>query len=703
MKYSAQAQKQLFELSKILIQKKLSAADLDDLIKVLHFHEYKYYIENNSIISDQEYDVLFHGLRALEEANPLLIRTDSPTQRVASDLTESFESVDHLTPMLSLGNAYNLEDLKEFNKQLVKLCQQDDLDYFIEPKFDGGSIALVYENDLLVRGATRGNGVQGDDITVNARTMNSVPLSAAFSKYNIHKVELRGEVVIRKDVFDQKNLDRQKEGKALFANARNAATGGLRMKSPQEVAKRGLEAFIFQVALAEDKDGNNILEEQSTHSATMQMLSDLGFKIDVNASKRFNNIEDTWSFAEALEKKRESYPYEIDGMVIKLDHLALQRKCGMTGHHPRWAVALKFQAKQATTTLLDVEYQVGKVGSITPVAKVEPVHLAGVTISSISLHNADFIEQKDLRIGDTVVIERAGDVIPYIVKSLEELRDGSEDPIVFPRFCPIPKGGGDVALVRAEGEAAWRCPSCNCGRQDVQKIIFHVSKDAMDIDGFGKSYVERFNQEGWLNDFSDVYNLDYTKISQLEGFGERSAKKLEQAIDQAKKKPLSRILYSLSIHHLGKKVSKLLAMELKDARDLKDWTLENFTEIKDVGPVVANNVIAWFGNPDNIALLGRMEANGLDLSQKEADKPLEISDDAPLAGKTILFTGSLSQMGRKEAQELATKAGAKNISAVSKNLNILVAGEKAGSKLKKAQALGTVEIISEQDFLDIIG
>lgn len=702
MKYSAHEQKQLFELSKNLIKKELSFADLDEIIKVLHFHEYKYHIENQPVISDVEYDQLFHGLRKLEENNPNIIRSDSPTQRVSSDLTESFETTAHLTPMLSLGNAYNLEDLNEFNKQLVKLSQQENLAYHIEPKFDGGSIALVYQNDLLERAATRGNGVEGDNITVNARTMNSVPLSAAFSKYGIYKVELRGEVVIRKDVFAEKNIEREKAGKALFANARNAATGGLRMKSPVEVANRGLEAFIFQVALAEDQDGNNILENLESHSKAMVMLKSLGFKIDQNASKTFDTIEQTWDFAQKLEDDREAYPYEIDGMVIKLNDLVLQRKCGMTGHHPRWAIALKFQAKQATTTLIDVEYQVGKVGSITPVAKVEPVHLAGVTISSISLHNADFIEQKDLRIGDKVVIERAGDVIPYIVKSLEDLRDGTEVRVKFPALCPIPEGGGNVELVRASGEAAWRCPNCNCGQQAVQRIIFHVSKDAMDIDGFGKSYVERFNKEGWLNDFADVYNLDYDQISKLEGFGSKSALKLEKAINDAKSNPLSRILYSLSIHHLGKKVSKLLAQEIKDARDLKDWTEENFTEIKDIGPVVAKNVIDWYAQSENLELLDRMEVNGLDLSQKDEDKPLEISADAPLAGKTILFTGTLSQMGRKEAQELATKAGAKNISAVSKNLNILVAGEKAGSKLKKAQAIGTVEILSEQDFIDLI-
>lgn len=698
MKYSSAEQKELFDRSKSYLVNLPGVDQLDSLIDVLQFHEYKYYVENQPLITDNEYDVLFNHLKVLESANPLLIRQDSPTQRVASDLTDSFDSVKHLTPMLSLGNAYNLEDLNDFNKQLIKLSGSDILEYSIEPKFDGGSIALVYENDRLVRAATRGNGVKGDDISINARTIGSIPLKADFSKYNIHRAELRGEVVIRKDVFERKNTEREASGISTFANPRNAATGGLRMKDPNEVANRGLEAFIFQIALAEDENGVSVLNDLESHFHAIEVLSDIGFKVAINEIKKFDAMDSVWAFAQQMEREREAYPYEIDGMVIKLDDFRLQDKCGYTQHHPRWAIALKFEAKQATTKLLDVEYQVGKVGSITPVAKVEPVHLAGVTVSSISLHNADFIEQKDLYLGDMLVIERAGDVIPYVVKSLPELRDGTQEKIKFPRYCPIPEDA-EVELLRSEGEAAWRCPNCVCGQQDLQRMIFHVSKDAMDIDGFGGAYIERFYELAFIRDIADLYKLDYEAISKLEGFGEKSAFNLKQAIDKVRNNSLSRILHSLSIHHLGKKASKILAAEIKDIRDLADWEESKFLELKDIGPVVAKNVMDWFSNPINIDLLNRMEENGVDLSQKEEDLPVALVTDGVFSGKTILFTGKLTELNRKQAQMIATNLGAKNISAVSGNLDILVVGEKAGSKLKKAQALGTVQIMTEKEFI----
>ncbi len=399
------------------------------------------------------------------------------------------------------------------------------------------------------------------------------------------------------------------------------------------------------------------------------------------------------------EAKREGYNYEIDGMVVKVNSLALQEKCGFTSHHPRWAIAYKFKAKQATSTLESVEYQIGKIGSVTPVAKITPVQLAGVTVSSISLHNADFISGKDLHIGDTVLVERAGDVIPYIVKAMDELRNGTEQPIVFPTECPV----CSTKLVRAASEAAWRCPNFQCEAQVLQRMIFHVSKPAMNIDGFGKSYVERFHELGWLTNIADIYNLDYEAIANLEGFGKRSAEKLEIAINKAKENPIYRVLYSLCIHHFGKKASKLVAQEIDHVLDLQKWTLEDFVNIKDIGPVVAENVTEFFQDPTNIALLEQMESYGVNMTQTEDDKPTVVSEDAPLVGKTILFTGKLFKVSRKEAQELAIKAGARNISAVSSKLDILVVGEKAGSKLKKATALGTVQILTEDAFLELLG
>ena len=376
----------------------------------------------------------------------------------------------------------------------------------------------------LVRAATRGNGKLGEEITANARVIRSVPLTAAFSRFGLRRVELRGEVIIRKDRFAKMNEKRAAKGLSLFANPRNTATGGLRMKSPAEVAERELEAFVYSLGYAEDENGNDALQRFKTHYAGIDALATLGFKVPKADDERqlCPNIQAAADFAAKWEAQREAYGYEIDGMVVKVDALELQERAGYTSHHPRWAIAYKFAAKQATTTLLNVEYQVGKIGTITPVAKTEPVNLAGVSISSISLHNEDFIKEKDLHFGDKVLIERAGDVIPYIVKAHEELRDGSETPIIWPVHCPINTTIEPIALVRAEGEAAWRCPRCVCGAQDLQRIIFHVSKVAMDIDGMGKRYVEEFFKLGWIKTMVDVYRLPYDKIAELEGFGQKS-------------------------------------------------------------------------------------------------------------------------------------------------------------------------------------
>ena len=705
MKYTKEHQKELYELSKAYFDKSIqkeAKEQVADLRQLIIYHEWRYYILNDPVVSDYEYDILYKQLEALEVEHPQWIDAASPTQRVSPDLTSDFASAEHLTPMLSLANSYNADDLNEFDtqiKKLVNLPAESEVEYVVEPKYDGGSIALVYENNLLNRAATRGNGVQGEEMTNNARTMKSVPLRANFEAHGIHRVELRGEVVIRKDVFEKMNAQRAKAGLSLFANARNTASGGLRMKDPKEASKRGLEAFVYQLGYAVDVDGNDILSSFTTHDESIELLGNLGFKVPVEERKVCKNIQEVIDFCQEWEARRESYPYEIDGMVVKVNQRELQERSGYTSHHPRWAIAFKFKAKQATTKLLNVEYQVGKIGSITPVAKVAPVPLAGVTISSISLHNADFIKEKDLRLGDTVLIERAGDVIPYIVKAMDELRDGSEVPIEFPKTCPINFTEQAVELLQEEGEAAWRCPNCICGAQDLQRMIFHVSKPAMDIDGFGKSYIERFYELGWLSSIADIYRLDYDQIATLEGFGEKSANNLRKAIDKAKENPIQRLLHSLSIHHLGKKVSKLLAAEIQHVLDLKDWTAEQFTDIKDVGPIVAENVIAWFSEPKNVALLEEMERLGVNLSQTEEDLPKAAVLEGPFVGKTILFTGSLQQMSRKEAQAKAEAAGARNISAVSSKLNILVVGEKAGSKLKKAQALGTVEIMTEEEFV----
>ncbi len=703
--YTIEQKKTLYEQAKSFLDRPANQGDIHILKDILRYNEWRYYVENDPILADFEYDLLFKQLQDIENENSDLVTPDSPTQRVATDMVGETTTVKHIVPMLSLENSYNAEDLNDFDAQIKKLCNIDSNEqifYAVEPKFDGGSITIYYENNVLVRAATRGNGIEGEEITMNIKTLSSVPLRANFSSLGIEKAELRGEALIKKETFEKINKQREEEGLLLFANPRNAATGGLRTKDANETKKRGLEAFIFQMGYAVDTSGLSVFDKFDTHYGNIELMGQLGFKIPQKEKKLCKGIDEVIAFCDYWQEHRDSYDYEIDGMVVKVNDYTMQAMCGSTAHHPRWAIAFKFKAKQATSKLLGVEYQVGKIGSITPVAKIQPVALAGVTVSSISLHNEDFIKSKDLRIGDTVLVERAGDVIPYIVKSMSDMRDGSESPIIFPTHCPINNTDAEVALIKEEGESAWRCTNCVCGAQDLQKMIFHVSKEAMDIDGFGRSNVERFYELGWLKDISDLYNLDFEKVASLDGFGKRSADKLQAAIEKASKNPIHKLLHSLSIHHLGKKASKLIAEEIGNVFELQSWDKDRFLMIKDIGPVVAENVSIYFAEQSNIDRLKKMQMYGVNMEQTEEDKPLVAASEGPLVRKTILFTGTLTTMGRKEAEELAAKNGARNISAVSSNLNILVAGEKAGSKLTKAKALGTVEILSEEEFVKLI-
>lgn len=680
---------------------KHGAEHYEQLKSVLNFHEHRYYILNDPLITDYEYDQLYKKLEYLEEKYPEWVSPDSPTQRVSNDLTESFETVTHLRPMLSLANSYDEQDLIDFDKQVKKLCQlgaEAQVAYCVEPKYDGGSIALLYENDVLVRAATRGNGIQGEEMTPNARTIRTIPLKIPLKKAGIGKAELRGEALIRKDNFKKINNQRQEEGLTLFANPRNAATGGLRTKDPQETARRGIEAVIYQVGYLEDLKGRET-DKFDSHIEGIRELERMGFKVPTIELKLCHGIREVIEFCHYWQQQRDEFYYEIDGMVVKLNDISQQEICGYTSHHPRWAIAFKFKAKQATTRLLNVEYQVGKIGTITPVAKLDPVQVGGVTVSSVSLHNEDFINAKDLHLGDMVIVERSGDVIPYIVKALPEYRKGNEKKIKFPVYCPI-GAQYHVPLVRAENQAFWICPDCKCGAQNLEKYIFHVSKSAMDVEGFGPSIMERFVQMGWIHNLADIYRLDYDKIAELEGFGKKSATKLREGIDKAKKNPIHRLLHSLSIHHMGKKASSLIAERLKYVPDLAKWGESDFTDIPEIGPVVTRNVMAWFGRKENMEVLRQMESLGVNMKQTAEDKPKAIAANAPLAGKTILFTGSLTQMTREEAEEKAAAAGAKNISGVSSKLNILVVGENAGSKLDKAKSLGTVEIWTEEEFIN---
>lgn len=668
---------------------------IDDLRRVLRFHEYRYYVLYDPLISDTEYDQIYKKLEAIEKADPSLITPDSPTQRVGNSLNKDFVTVPHLVPMLSLDNSYNTQDLIDWDERLNGLVDHQKVHFSVEPKFDGASISLIYENDLLTRGATRGDGAEGDDITTNIKQIGSVPLSANFSEYGIEKIEIRGEVLLNKENFRKYNESLAEEGLAPLANPRNAAAGSLRMKDPAAVRKRKLEAVLYHVSFIQlNKKG---LEKYppllNTHSGSLQLLADLGFKTPISEKVVLQDIKDVVNFCLEFENKRDALPYEIDGMVIKVNEIELQQQAGRTTHHPRWAIAYKFKARQATSKLLAVEFQVGRTGSITPVAKIEPVHIGGVTVTSVSLFNENIIEEKDLRLGDTVIVERAGDVIPYIVKPLAELRTGEEQKIIFPKNCPV---CGDP-LVKPEDEAVWRCVNINCEAQVVERIIHFVSKDAMDMKTFGEANVRKFYAMGLIKTIPSLYEIDFDKVTSLEGFKKKSVDNLRAAIENSKKQNLNRLIFGLGIRYVGETTAKILAKNVDTIFDLKNFSIEELQQMKDIGNKVAESIHDFFHNEDNIAMLELLAEKGLNI---KGDKTEALS--GKLSGTTFLFTGTLPTLKRSEAEKMAEENGGKLLSSVSSNLSYLVAGESAGSKLEKARKIKSVKIISEEDFLNLL-
>jgi DNA ligase (NAD+) len=694
--YSKEETKKLQAETVSLLKKKgIGTNEIELLRSVLRFHEYRYYILNDPLISDFEYDQLYKSLEKLESENPKLIRADSPTQRVAKGLTKDFPTVQHLVPMLSLDNSYNNEDLIDFDRKARELTGESKIEYCVEPKFDGASISLIYENDLLTRGATRGDGVEGDEITTNIKQIKSIPLSAKFSEYGLQQAEIRGEALINKKNFSKYNEQLMEQGLPPLANPRNAAAGTLRIKDPAEAGKRSLEAFVYHISYFTALRGKKAAAALQHHSSSLEMLWQLGFRSPDKEKKVLKGIEAVIKYCNEFEEKRDDLPYEIDGMVIKVNDLTLQDKMGMTSHHPRWAIAYKFKARQATSKLLSVEFQVGRTGAVTPVAKLEPVNVGGVTVSSISIHNEDYINEKDLRIGDSVLIERAGDVIPQIVKSLGDTRTGREKKIHFPDKCPVCKS----KLFKEEDEAVWRCTNLECPAQVVERIIHFVSKDAMDIRGFGDANVRKFYEMGLLKDIPGVYQLDFKKISGLEGFGEKSIDNLQKAISNSKNQPLHRLIYALGIRFVGETTAKTLAQSVNHLLNFQDLSLENLQNLEDVGPKVGGSIYRFFRNRDNIQMLQKLEKLGLKLKNEKKD----IAKGGNLAGQTFLFTGTLPTLKRSDAEEMVELNGGQLVSGVSSKLNYLVVGEDAGSKLEKAKKITSVKIISEGEFLKLIG
>jgi DNA ligase (NAD+) len=686
------------------------AKELDALRQVLRFHEYRYYVLNEPLVSDGEYDQLYKLLERTEQEDPLLTTPDSPTQRVGSSLNQGFTTVQHLVPMLSLDNSYNAEDLLDFDRKARELSGLDTIEYCIEPKFDGASISLIYDNDKLVRAATRGDGVEGEDITANIRQIRSIPLTAAFSKYDLKQIEVRGEVIMSKKSFDAYNAQLVAQNLAPLANPRNAASGSLRMKDPKEVGRRSLDAFLYHVSFFITDDGWKMSDEGkekaqisrhlsddnllATHSGSLELLWNLGFRSPQKEKRVVKGIQPVIDYCLEFEAGRDGLPYEIDGMVVKVNDVVLQEKLGMTSHHPRWAIAFKFKARQATTRLLAAGFQVGRTGAVTPVAKLEPVYLAGVTVSSISIHNEEYIREKDLKIGDTVLIERAGDVIPQIVKSLPELRTGKEIAIIFPKKCPV----CNSELYKEETEAVWRCINIECEAQVVEKMIHFVSKDAMDIKSFGEANVRKFYELGFLKDIPGIYALPYEKIGALEGFGKKSLDNLQAAIEASKQQPLHRLIYALGIRFVGETTAKTLANAASHILDFATKSEEELTQLEDVGVKVAKSIHEFFQNKQNTHMLQELEKLGLQLKNQKKQAVAAGS----LSGTSFLFTGSLAKLKRSEAEAMAEAEGGVIVSGVSAKLNYLVVGEDAGSKLEKAKKINTIKIISEDEFLQLM-
>ncbi len=696
--YTPQDEKRLYELAKELatIQVTDNAETvLMRLREVINYADWKYYVQSNPVLSDSEYDTLFKLLTHTEQQYPELVTTDSPTQRVAKGLSERFPTVSHLVPMLSLDNTYNADDLNDWDRKCRDLAETNEIEYCVEPKYDGASVSIIYDNGALARGATRGDGVMGEDVTINVRQIKSIPLSAALMQYGIAQVEIRGEIVIHKEVFEAFNKTRVAEGLSPLANPRNAASGTLRILDPTEVRKRGLSAVLYHISDYTLTPGAKRPAALETHYGSLQWLYSLGFPTPAKEMKIFTHIDEVIKYCDEFEARRDDLPFEVDGLVIKVNRFDLQDRMGMTSHHPRWAVAYKFKARQATSKLRRVEYQVGRTGAITPVAKIDPVHIGGVTVSSISLFNEDVVREKDVRIGDTVLVERAGDVIPYIVKPLTELRDGTEEAIKFPTNCPV----CDSVLEKQPEEAAWRCINIGCPVQVAERMIHFVSKDAMDIRNLGGANIQKFYEMGILTDIPSIYHIDWHKVRSLGGFGDKSISNVQSAIEQSKQQPLNRLIYGLGIRFVGETTAKTLANAVSHIRDLYEWDKEKLCTLEDVGPKVATSVVDFFERKENRDIIDTLETANVNLANQKKE---QMQGDGALAGKTFLFTGTLSQFKRSNAETMVEEKGGSILGGVSAKLHYLVVGEDAGSKLEKAKKLGTVNILTESEFLTLI-
>lgn len=653
-------------------------------------YNYYYYSKNESLISDVEYDKLLKNLEKLEKENPQFANELSPSVNVGSSLKDTkFEKVTHKSPMLSLSNSYNIGDIEDFMKRAEKIILQErsgktKIDYVLEVKLDGLSISVTYEKGKLVKAVTRGDGIIGEDVTENVMQIKSVP---KFLKENID-IEVRGEIVLPISKFHELNKKRMEEGEEIFANPRNAASGTLRQIDAEIVKERGLDCYFYFIV---DSEKYNL----STHKEALEYIEKLGLKT--------TGIGEVVESAEELEKRiefwgteREKLDYETDGMVIKVNSLELWNILGSTTKSPRWAIAYKFPAKQVSTKLLDITWQVGRTGKVTPVAELEEVEVSGSRVKRASLHNFDEIERKDIRIGDRVIIEKAAEIIPQVVKSIKEVRTGEEKIVVPPVNCPI----CNSVLEKEEGLVDLKCVNKHCMGKVQGKIEYFVSRDGMNIIGLGERIIERFLELGFIKDITDIYNLKNFRqdITGLEKMGEKSVENLLNSIEESKKRDYSKTLYALGMPYVGKFLGNLLAEKSKNIETLMEMTEEELLMIDGVGEKVAKSVYSFMRDPVNIEIIEKLKNAGVNFTLLKENK---VEKDV-FQGKNFLVTGKLEKFTRKEIQEEIEKFGGKNLSAVSKNLDYLIVGKDAGSKLKKAQDIGTIKILSEEEFFELI-
>ena len=658
---------------------------IDTLRQDLRRYEYEYHVLDNPSIPDAEYDRLFHQLKALEAEHPELIIADSPTQRVGAKPLSGFAQIRHEIPMLSLDNAFSDEEFYAFVKRiedrLIRLPEP--LTFCCEPKLDGLAVSILYVNGVLTQAATRGDGATGEDITANIRTIRNIPLQLLMDNPPA-RLEVRGEVFMPHEGFERLNQQALEKGEKTFANPRNAAAGSLRQLDPKITSKRPLVLNAYGIGIAEGVDLPN------THYDRLQWLKSIG--IPVNPEIRLcNGTDEVLDFYRDIQNKRSSLGYDIDGTVLKINDIALQEKLGFISKAPRWAIAYKFPAQEELTRLNDVEFQVGRTGAITPVAKLEPVFVSGVTVSNATLHNGDEIERLDIAIGDTVVIRRAGDVIPQIIGVLHDRRPADARPIIFPKTCPV----CDSAIVRIEGEAVARCTGgLFCAAQRKEALKHFVSRKAMDIDGVGGKLIEQLVDRELIHTPADLFKLDLTTLTRLERMGAKSAENALASLEKAKNTTLARFIFALGIREVGEATALNLANHFKTLEALQNADLEALQQVADVGEVVANRILAFWHEAHNVAVVNELIAQGVHWETVETK---EVTENR-FKGKTVVLTGTLTQMGRNEAKALLQDMGAKVSGSVSAKTDFVIAGDAAGSKLTKAQELG-VAVLTEEEFL----